>query len=137
MKMFAALFTVFLFLNSASAIAQESFVSTQNTLQETLELELPEPKISEQAERLTIEVGKHSFVIETPLVDDSNHAAFEAMSQEDQEAFKNKRRSFLSKAARALNMLKYGFGLGSIVKDKISYRIEKFKDFVIFKSFNF
>lgn len=95
--------------------------------QELLNQETPEAKVTVEKGHFSIVIGKQNFVISEPIDSDSARIHFDSMSAKDQEKFQTKRRNFLAKAARALSLMKYGFGMGSIVKEKIIYQFGEIK----------
>lgn len=83
--------------------------------------------VLESREGLKIQVKTSTYEIETPT-EAIERASFESLSSEEKSTFLKNRAQFLQQAAKALQMLRYGFGIGSLGKEKIQYAIRNFKD---------
>lgn len=106
----------------SSACAEESqFVTASENL---IESDFA-ATVLEQDKKLEITVGKSRYRLSPSS---ENIEQFLAMDQAEQKNFLNKRVQFISQAAKAFEMLKYGFGMGSLVKDKIKFMIQPLKD---------
>lgn len=81
--------------------------------------------VHEQDNKLEIVVGKSLYRL-SPSAE--NLQLFSSLSQNEQKSFLNKRVQFISQLAKAFEMMKYGFGIGSLVKDKIRFMVQPLKD---------
>lgn len=67
--------------------------------------------------QLEIKSGGHTYILDAPTEKEN----YEALSEDDKKIFEENRRNFMTQLLKALSVLKYGFGMGSLVKDRISY----------------
>lgn len=87
----------------------------------------PPALVRESSDHLEIKVGAHVYRIEDPARGDPARAAYDTMTELEKTSFHINRRLFMSQLARGLNLMKFGFGIGSVVKDKVKYSIQKLR----------
>lgn len=109
-------------LLAASIMALPAYAQTE------IEIDAPKAETVQSAERLEIKMASRVYTLEDPKPGSAERVNFEQLSQEEQKVFMRNRGAFLTQAAKALQMLKYGFGLGSVVKEKIKFGIRALKD---------
>jgi len=108
--------------------AVPGYSQDQDEALEPVDADIPVAEVVVEQDHLAIKIGKSEYKLEDPKAGDAFRAPFESLSESDKVSFQNNRRIFLGMASRAMNLLKYGFGVGSIVKEKIKYQIQKMKD---------
>jgi hypothetical protein len=82
----------------------------------------------EQSKSLELKIGSSQYILEEPGSADPLRQNFENLDLDEKVSFYNNRANFLKMAGRALQMLKYGFGIGSLVKEKISFKIRSIQE---------
>ena len=96
--------------------------------QNEVEIEAPKAEAVQSSDRLEIKMASRVYTLEDPRPGSADRANFEQLSPEEQAVFIKNRGSFLTQAAKALQMLKYGFGIGSVVKERLKFTIRALKD---------
>ena len=92
---------------------------------EQIDEEIPPAIVEVMGESLQIKVGKSVYNVGAPALEDQ--FIFQELNNEQRESFNTNRVLFLSYLARALHSIKYGIGIGSIVKNRLSYHYESAK----------
>lgn len=115
-----SIFTALSIFAQASTLIQETADSTIVTSESTI--------VSSENDQLIIQLKKSTYEVNDPMIGTDERAPYEALTQEDKIGFNENRKMFLTQAAKALQVLKYGFGIGSVVKDKVSYRLQSYQD---------
>ena len=92
---------------------------------EQLDIEVPPALVEVMGEDLTIKIGKATYQINAPSEEDQ--FIYHELDNEQRLSFNQNRVLFLTSLARALHTVKYGVGIGSIVKDHVSYHYGNLK----------
>lgn len=90
------------------------------------EIRVPEASVESISDNLTIKVGKSTYVIEAPA--SAERSAYDSLPPEEKTSFLKNRQNFLASLARGLQALRYGFGIGSVVKDTLRYSLRPLGD---------
>lgn len=90
----------------------------------SLDKEIPESNLTEKNGTVEIQVGKSLYLVNEPNSGSEDRTEFEALPEASRQRFSKNRLVFLKTVARALHLTKYGFGIGTIVKDKIKFVIQ-------------
>ena len=77
---------------------------------------------------IVLKAGKASFRLEDPAQGSEDRKIFDSLSESDKRDFLRNRTIFLSQAAKALSLMKYGFGIGVVVKDHVVYKMDQMRD---------
>lgn len=94
----------------------------------------PEARVEVQDHGLKIQVGQSTYLVEAPSAE--NRQLFDSLPEQDKKAFSANRTLFMGIAARALQAMKYGFGAGVVVKDRLRYALDVYKDRRLQKKMN-
>ena len=86
--------------------------------------EVPPATFAEAPGHLEIKVGKSAYSVDEPAIGEADREAFEGMSEADKIRFATNRKIFLGATARSLHLTKYGFGVGSIVGEKVVFAVK-------------
>jgi hypothetical protein len=93
-----------------------------------VEMDAPAATTTHENQELEIKVGLRVYKLQDPSAGSVERAHFEQLSAQERDVFIHNRAVFLSQAARALQVMKYGFGIGSLVKEKIKFGLRSWRD---------
>lgn len=119
--------TLALAFSFVMATPEFSFASTdlpETSGIEVIDLVVPATENQTSELDLEIHVGRQRYRFEAP--DEEALEPFRKLNDR-QQAFLQRRRTILSSAARALQLMRYGIGIGSVAGEKISYITEKIR----------
>jgi hypothetical protein len=95
--------------------------ATAQSLEEVTEYQIPETSVVEIGGSLRIQVGNSVYELE------SAGESLEQLPELERSQFFRNRTIFLESVAKGLQMIKYGLGMGAVVKDKAVYIARKMR----------
>lgn len=87
-----------------------------------IDVAAPRAGVTEIDGGLEVRTGNLVFKVDDPSPGSPERALYDELSDEDKVQFLRKRKAGVLLVARVLNAMKYGFGVGAIIKDRLSFK---------------